>query len=379
MKRYLTLILLSGLFTLSCAQNKPVEITFQIESEVIDDTTEVFITGNQTQLGNWHPGKVKMKNLGNHIWQITLTFKQNTHLEYKITLGSFENEAAQANGLPFPNSVLDVKKKTTIKKKIHFWKNGSNINVAGQVTGTVKYHKQLKVEGLLPRDVVVWLPPDYEKNNQSRYPVLYMQDGQNIFDPQTAAFKVDWQIDESCDSLINAGKIEPLIVVGIYNTYHRSDEYTPTEVGDLYRQFVVDIVKPLIDKTYRTKPGRDHTVVGGSSAGGIVSFMLAWENPKIFSKAICMSPAFKISSIDYVDDVEDYEGPKKPLTFYIDNGGKELEIQLHPGILDMLEALDEKGYKKGVDYYWLHDKEALHNEAAWAKRMPKVLELFWGK
>jgi predicted alpha/beta superfamily hydrolase len=168
--------------------------------------------------------------------------------------------------------------------------------------------------------------------------------------------------------------MQPAIVVGIYNTSDRSQEYTPGEKGTAYMHFVVNQVKPLIDQTYRTMPGREHTVGGGSSAGGIISFMLAWEYPQVFSKAICMSPAFKIEDIDYVKTVRAYEGKKKDLFFYIDNGGIELETRLQPGVDAMLTALREKGYREGDDYYWVKAPGARHSEAAWAKRLPLALK-----
>jgi predicted alpha/beta superfamily hydrolase len=106
--------------------------------------------------------------------------------------------------------------------------------------------------------------------------------------------------------------------------------------------------------------------------------MLAWNNPGIFSKAFCLSPAFKIQNIDVVKDVMEYSGKKKDITFYIDNGGKGLELQLQPGIDEMMKAMSEKGYLKNKDYFWVSAPEAEHNEPAWAKRMPKALKLLLG-
>jgi enterochelin esterase-like enzyme len=123
-----------------------------------------------------------------------------------------------------------------------------------------------------------------------------MHDGQNIFGPVTSSFGTDWSVDETADDLIKKKSIEPVIVVGIYNTSDRLKEYTPGEKGTAYMDFVVKTVKPLIDSTYRTKPDRKNTIVGGSSAGGIMSFMLVWEHADVFSKAFGMSPAFRLES-----------------------------------------------------------------------------------
>lgn len=155
-------------------------------------------------------------------------------------------------------------------------------------------------------------------------------------------------------------------------------EYTPGEKGTAYMDFVVKTVKPLIDSTYRTKPDRKNTIVGGSSAGGIISFMLVWEHTDVFSKAICMSPAFKSLSSngwDYARVVKTSNGKKKDVFFYIDNGGVGLESQLQPGIEEMIEALKSKGYVEGKDFVFVHDTAAKHFEADWAKRFPKALQL----
>jgi predicted alpha/beta superfamily hydrolase len=103
--------------------------------------------------------------------------------------------------------------------------------------------------------------------------------------------------------------------------------------------------------------------------------MLAWQHPEIFSKAFCLSPAFKIQTIDVVSDVTGYQGKKKKIEFYIDNGGKGLEERLQPGVDEMINALEMKGYRSGRDLFLVRAPEAEHNEAAWAKRMPGALKL----
>src|SRR5438477_979043 len=123
------------------------------------------------------------------------------------------------------------------------------------------------------RDLVVYLPPDYEESGR-RYPVLYLHDGQNLFDPETAYVRgMDWKVDETADALIRAGKIEPLIIVGVFNTgEHRIEEYTPTrdrKLGgghaELYGRMLVEELKPFIEARYRTLRDAHHTGLGGSS------------------------------------------------------------------------------------------------------------------
>ena len=371
MKIFLTKIFLIAFSMMAMAQQR--SVTFSVTSPELPDTTAMFIAGSLPELGFWNPAKARMTNNGNHTWTISINTVAGASIEYKFTLGSWSNEAADKNNLPFQNFVLNVKGDTTVTHRILYWKNGETSKVVrGKITGKVKYHKQLTGEGLASRDIIVWLPPDYDKNPKQRYSVVYMHDGQNIVDPATSSFGVDWQIDETSDSLIRNKKVKPFIVVGINNTPDRSKEYTPGELGTAYMKFVVKKVKPLIDATYRTKKDRKSTVVGGSSAGGIISFMLAWEYPNIFGSAICMSPAFKIQDIDYVKTVNASK-EKRNVFFYIDNGGIGLESQLQPGIDEMMIALKKKGYKEGKDYYYVIDANVKHNEAAWAKRFPTAI------
>jgi predicted alpha/beta superfamily hydrolase len=355
-------------------------VCFQVAASNLPDTAKVYITGNQPQLGNWQPDQVALqKQTGTNIWSAEFKFPSGQILEYKFTRGQWSAEAVNADGTIPPNSILKVREDTTLFTVISYWKDAFQYDLQGQITGTVYYHRRIEVNNIKPRDIIVWLPPDYDKNAKHRYPVLYMHDGQNIIDPRTSAFGIDWQIDETADSLIRNKKISPLIIVGIYNTAQRNDEYAPSDTGRAYMKFVVEKLKPLIDNTYRTLPGREHTATGGSSLGGLISFMLLWEYPQIFSKAACFSPALKVGALDYVSRVRQDGKQKMPVKIYLDNGGVGLEEKLQPGIDEMLAALKDIGYTADQDYYWYKDSTATHNESAWAKRVWRPLVLFWGR
>ncbi len=360
------------------AQNNKVNVTFEIAAPGLDDTTKIFIAGNHDELGNWNAGKIQLEKKNNDLWSKTIQFEKGITIEFKFTKGSWEKEALNDDETIGQNKKLVVRNDTIVAYTIKNWREGFNFKINGQITGKVEYHKNFTFDSLKARDIIVWLPPDYEKNINERYPVLYMHDGQNIVDPRTSSMFVDWQVDETSDSLIRNGIIEPIIIVGINNTDDRGDEYNNTPLGKLYMNLIVDKIKPFVDSNYRTKTDRLNTSTVGSSMGGLISFMLAWEHPEIFSKAACFSPAFKIADIDYVKEVLSYEGKKRNLFFYIDNGGVNLEAMLQPGVDEMIKALQAKGYKPDYDYYLYIDKEAEHNEAAWAKRMWRPLKLFFG-
>ena len=243
------------------------------------------------------------------------------------------------------------------------------------ITGQLDYYRGMEGEGLLSRDVIVWTPPGYVSNPEQRYAVLYMHDGQNVFDPRTSYIGAEWQVDESIDRLVRKGVIAPMIVVGLANTEERTADYSPGPKGEAYMEFLVHTVKPMVDKTYRTRPGKQYTLTGGSSMGGLISCMLGWQYPEVFGAVMCYSPAFKVK------DVEDWShfftepgGDKRDVFFYVDNGGIGLEEKLQPGIDQMLAFWKKTGYQAGRDYVFVKDDEAEHTESAWASRFPQALQ-----
>jgi len=376
-----TFFILMCLATVAIAQQTNYKITLTIISAGLHDSTNIYIAGNNKLLGDWNAGKIRLIKKNDTTWSRTFSFPKGTVLGFKFTEGSWQKEALSDRKEIPENTIVKLLSDTTVFKNIHFWKTDltPTNNFHGQITGSVKYFNKLTGKGILPRDIIVWLPPDYNKNTIRHYPVLYMNDGQNIFDPETSSFGVDWQIDETADSLIRNNIVRPMIIVGVYNTQDRNLDYSPGKKGKAYMEFLVHKVKPLIDSAFRTKPGRKYTAIGGSSMGGLISFMLVWNYNSIFSKAVCMSPALKIDMFDYVKKIEMDKSAKKDITIYIDNGGIGLEERLQPGIDDMLKFLLKKGFAYNKNLFWIKSSKARHNEAAWAERMAFPLKLFYGK
>lgn len=374
----LILISATSLFKSIMAQNEK-EITIDVHAINLPKDSKVYVSGSHELLGAWNPGKVALEKKPEGIWTKTFRFREGETLEFKFTQGSWDSEALNHDGSVPGNHIVTVKSDTVLNYDVENWKNGETRPVHGQITGTLKYHRQMQWEGLDARDVIVWLPPSYEKDTHKRYPVLYMHDGQNIIDPKTSSFGFDWQADEVSDSLIKAGKMDEIIIVGIYNTKDRTAEYSYTGLGRSYMRFIVEKLKPLIDNTYRTLPDRNNTATMGSSMGGLISFMLIWEYPEVFSKAASLSPAFKIQELNYLPYITSYNGPKKELRIYIDNGGIGLEKRLLPGVEETVSVLKGKGYKEGDDLMVYYDKNAEHNEPAWAKRLHIPLQFLFGR
>ena len=375
MKKYCLLLL----FTCSNFIFAQSTITFRVYTNNISDSQKVYISGNIESLGKWQPNEVVLIKNENY-WERKLVIPAHTNIEFKFTKGSWSSEALDTNNNVPPNFYHTITKDTILNFEIEKWRDDIiSSQSTGGITGQVKYHEQMGYKDLLPRDIIVWLPPKYYQNTNERYPVLYMHDGQNLFDPTTSFTGVDWQIDETADSLIKENIITPIIVVGIGNTEDRSAEYGETEKSVMYMEFIVNKLKPIIDNTYRTKPGRDFTAVGGSSSGGLISFLLAWNYSSYFSKAACFSPAFKYGDRDFTTIVSDYNGEKKDITFYINNGGQGVDKILQPGVEVMVTKLQNKGYSLYEDLFVNIVPSAHHNEAAWAKKMHIPLKLFFQK
>ncbi|AVR98316.1 alpha/beta hydrolase-fold protein [Pseudoduganella armeniaca] len=226
------------------------------------------------------------------------------------------------------------------------------------------------------RTLRVWLPPGYAANPGKRYPVLYMHDGQNLFDPKTA-YSTEWHLDEVADRLAASGAMREIIVVGIDNTPDRIAEYTEccdARWGggkvDGYAAFVADTVKPLIDARYRTLPGREHTAVMGSSMGGIVSVAIAQRYPRLFGMAGTMSGSFWWNNGALIDATP----AGLPVRFYIDAGtamdGVEFTRSFHGALL-------ARGYRDGKDLLYHEDVGGVHNERDWASRVHRALVWFF--
>jgi predicted alpha/beta superfamily hydrolase len=356
------------------SQTDSVKVRIEVITHEFNDSSAVYIAGNHKKFGKWHPGIIRLEKEKNK-WVKKFKFAPGELLEFKFTKGTWTTEALNDDSTKTSNISLDVVNDTLLTYTVNVWRKHDKVEPVfeGQVTGKIVYHRKLKKEGLKDRDAIVWLPPGYESDIDKFYPVYYMHDGQNMFDPKTSAFGIDWQMDEAADSLIKNGEIEPMIIVGITSTTNRTKEFTPSDTAQIYMDFIVNDLKPLIDKTYRTRPEREFTITGGSSAGGTISFMLLWEWNEIFSKAICMSPAFKILQIDLVSAVRSYNGEKKDIRIYFDNGGRGVDKKLLSGIDEMITVLKDKGYKEGEDYMLVFDKEAEHTESEWAKRIPGAL------
>ncbi len=218
------------------------------------------------------------------------------------------------------------------------------------------------------RDVLVYLPPSYA-HSERRYPVLYMHDGQNLFDSGTSFAGVEWGVDETMEAL--ASENIEAIVVGLSNMgEERVAEYNPFPHvwqgrGDRYVRFLAETVKPKIDADFRTLPNREQTGILGSSMGGLISLYAFFYAPETFGFAGVMSPSLWVGGGAIHNAVE--AAPFTPGKIYLDNGSRE------PSARRMNALLLKKGYRKETDLRFYSEPEGEHTESAWARRLPDAL------
>ena len=232
------------------------------------------------------------------------------------------------------------------------------------------------------RNIIVYLPPDYEEQNR-RYPVMYMQDGQNLFDPETSFVQGrTWQFGEHADQLIQAEEIEPLIVVGVYNTPRRLEEYTHARdkrmgggEANQYGQMLVKELKPWIDNEYRTLSDEANTALGGSSLGGLVSLYLGLEHTETFGKLAVMSPSIWWNHKSILGYVNEYDGPPWP-KIWLDVGDGEGR-RVHADVDLLYQRLKTNGWKPEVNIHYQLAIGGTHDEAAWAARVGDMLRFLF--
>ena len=340
---------------------------------------QVFLTGSVEELGRWNVAAVPLTRMDDNRWEAIVTFHTDSPVEFKVTRGSWETEEVSANGSLLPNHVLTPVDGGRVEIKVAAWKDARGEKLASRITGDYRYLPQVKSKFLdLPRDVIVWFPPGYESHPTKRYPVLYMHDGRQVFDPATSTWGKDWQVDEIAQDMILNGEIEPFIVVAADCTDARRDEYSPDKKGADYLRFLVEELKPMVDGTWRTDPGR--SAIAGASMGGLISFYAAWQRPDVYFGAACLSPAFvERYGNPCFRMVEEAKGKWPDLKLFLSCGGAAgLETELLDGTLKMANLLRTSGYPE-KNLTVRIESWAEHNEEAWSRMTPHWLRFLFAR
>ena len=366
--------------------------TVTIRAQVPASTGTVYLTGNRPELGNWNPRGFAMTGTGRERTAV-LRLPLGTELEYKFTLGSWDREGLGPSGtiLPNPRLSVDADKEVTIvipdfkKDTTEYLKDWKGPGVLGRL----EYWQNVSSKFLTAtRHVEIWLPPGYDENTTNRYDVLYMHDGQNLFDPRIANTGVAWGVDEAIVRGVKAGRIPTLIVVGVWSTDQRLGEYSPWDLGTNYARFLIEELMPPVNQKFRTRTGPGHTAVMGSSMGGLISFWLCWQYTQVFGRGGCLSTHFpwdgKVTH-DGSGDTPFIEraiaaGASVPqgIRLYFDYGTRGIDSTYEPVQNKVNAWLASQGLKEGEDFVVRKIEGADHNEAAWRARLDEPLTFLFG-
>jgi len=360
---------LAALFLTLLSSPLLAQVTFIIDSLPAYTPPEdlIYIAGN---FNAWNPGDaayVLSKGEDEKWFYTSQVAPQGTQIEFKFTRGSWETVEKGASMEEIPNRTFTFGNGDTVHVHIYNWASG------GGTGSTAAENVELMDDAFeMPqlgrtRKIWIYLPPDYVTSTFG-YPVLYMHDGQNLFDDSTS-FAGEWHVDETLNDLAAGGAKVP-IVVGIENGGdYRIAEYTPWAHtvygggdGDLYMEFIVETLKPYIDENYRTLPEREYTGIMGSSLGGLISHFGALNYQDVFSKAGIFSPSFWFS--DSVWQFTRDAGHQQQMRLYLMCGGSEGQGTIND-MTDMQDSLLAIGFP-GEELSLTVIPGGQHNETLWS-------------
>lgn len=334
----------------------------------------------------WRPGvpAYQLHDEGNGRYVLDVPDTLSGSVEFKFTRGSWESVEIDSAGNDIANRQLVVPagQRVIYKATIAAWRNPTNTpprkSTARPSVSVISSSFEIPQLGRTRR-VWIYLPPDYA-TSAKRYPVLYMHDGQNVFDAATS-FAGEWGVDETLDSLIALGA-PPAIVVAIDNgSDKRLDEYSPWPntkygggEGDKYLAFLVQTLKPYIDAHYRTLPDKSNTAIAGSSMGGLISLYAALKYPDVFSRAGVFSPALWFNPAIY-SFAREAAARASGAKLYIVSGALEAATGEDAGVyvrdqLRVVDSLEAGGLKQGANVLSLIRPDGKHAEWFWRREFP---------
>jgi predicted alpha/beta superfamily hydrolase len=341
----------------------------------------VFVAGS---FNGWNPADARYR-LAVQEGHYVLTLPQDVRgpVEFKFTLGSWEAVELDSAGAGVENRRVDIPENGAAEYEaaVGRWQAPGSVprrpSTAGPTVSVLDTAFAIPQLGRT-RKVWIYLPPDYATSDK-RYPVLYMHDGQNVFDDSTS-FAGEWGVDEALDSLHSAGDWGAIVVAVDNGSQRRLDEYSPWRntrmrmggEGDAYVDFLATTLKPYIDRHYRTRPGRQDTGVAGSSMGGLISLYAALKHPDVFGRAGVFSPAFWFAGDSAYAYARAARPPAEGTRFYFVTGGREGD---QPEVYArdhqrMVQTLDAAGFRTGEQVEAHIRPDGTHSEGFWRREFP---------
>jgi len=344
---------------------------------------DIYLAGT---INAWQPGdedwRLTLRDDGRY--QIDIPVDKARGARFKFTRGNWETVEKDLRGREIKNRHLSGRR-VLVELRIQAWRDSFDVQTKDStISGTVIERHDLRINSLNRQALLyIYLPPDYDSSDK-RYPVFYMHDGQNLFDNATAK-KVEWNVDEFLESSFKAGASAGMIVVGIASSSDRMNEYSPFRdrifssdpKGEHYIQWLVSELIPFINTEYRTLAAPEHTLIGGSSMGALISLYAALRKPGVFGGVLCMSSAFWIGDRSILDFIRE-NPPQNRISIYLDIGTREwrnpiLDTQMVEHSRQVRDALLEAGTDPD-DLQLVIEDRAIHDEVAWSRRFPKAFE-----
>ncbi len=346
-----------------------------------DSGLPVYISGNFNDWNASDPAfRFQKTETGRYRLEISSVASLPKKLEYKYTRGDWKNVELDEYGNEIKNRVATVDQ-GIVRDRVLRWKqdgltyNPDFLPIIEVISEDFEIPQLIKT-----RRIAALLPHDYHQTDR-RYPVLYLQDGQNLFDDY-APFG-NWGIDKKLAVMAERGMEDVIIIAIDHAEKERIAEFTPsmnTKLGKgdgkKYIRFLADTLKPHVDKHFRTLPERAHTGIGGSSMGGLITIYAGFMYPEVYGKLMVFSPSlwvapnihFQLMSFDEALDLKVY--------LY---AGNEEGTYMVPNMERFIRAIGEQGIASNIDFHLSIDPQGKHNEARWGEEFPKAVEWLFFK
>ena len=342
-----------------------------------DDDRPVYIAGtfnkwkaedSAYQMTQTEPGK--------YVYLFESPLQHSFPIEYKYLRGSWEQVELDDQGRKAPNRVL-LKSDGTIRDRVTRWRwdgldyNKNYLPIIETISEEFEIPQLIKT-----RRIAALLPYDYHETDR-HYPVLYLQDGQNLFDDY-APFG-NWGVDKKLSIMAEHNQHEVIIIAIDHAAEERIAEFTPSEKtrlgsgeGRKYARFLKDTLKPYVDQHFRTLPDREHTAIGGSSMGGLISIYAGLIYPNTYGRLLVFSPSLWVAPNIHFNAIKFFSSLETKIYLYA--GGKE-GANMIPNVKKFKQALEEQGMDGSkVQFELSIDPQGQHNEARWGAEFPKAIE-----
>lgn len=350
-------------------------LAIELETSTASDRP-VYIVGN---FNNWQSGdemyQLQEVTPGKYRFEFDQVDQLPNPLEYKYTRGGWEFVELGNDGKQINNRVINTHSRL-INDYVPHWMN-EDLNYKPEFLPDIRIiSEQFEIPQLIrTRRIAALLPHDYETSDK-HYPVLYLQDGQNLFDDY-APFG-NWAVDKKLAMMAEKGQGDIIIIAIDHAEKERIAEFTPsyrTKLGQgqgkMYVRFLADTLKPYIDKTFRTLPEREFTGIGGSSMGGLISIYAGLMYPEVYSRLMVFSPSLWVAPNIHFHAISFDEASTTKLYLY---AGRAESANMVPNIERFRQALERQGVSNSLNFNIVIDPDGTHNEARWGQEFPGAIE-----